>query len=589
MGMAASQARYLSLSARKTNTEYEGQQINQQRLNLSNQSADLFNQMLTMSVPTCPDSNDYTTLQYSWSDGNNTYVLSDYYQIATANSDYNYVATSYYYTDVYTGSQKKMVEPQIQCTKTNDFTRNDDKDYTVTQLTYVKETSAGAGDDSYTLSIERNGVESKTTFVRSDQNTDTDTVEELDEIFNRTATTSAGTSYTNDDDGVLVICSDVTVANPDYDPEEEESDTNPKTITLSAADTAYTDDDGNTISGVTFNIIDTDDEEQADIISLLRSSYGAAYDSSNTYYYTVDENGNYYFVCGEDAAAAEGSQGDAAKVQVRSGDDTVYYTNGTYFLTADELAAIDIDNGVDTLSFHSATNDPVYSDYTAVGNCDLTAISVDDYDSDDTISVAIQQIIADMKTTSSEAYANLSACFDSNTGEYLGGIYSFQLYGTTYYTTEADLASAASGAYDDDATASNGIDSQNKLSYYNATYISTKIEETANALLETDGYGRFTSVKFENDSVTYTLNCETITDEDAYNNAMNQYYYEQEQYDQEVASINAKTEIIQAEDRELQLRLEQLDTEQSALQTEMEACQKVVSKNVEDGFKTFNH
>ena len=31
MGMAASQARFLSLTARKTNVEYEGQQINQQR------------------------------------------------------------------------------------------------------------------------------------------------------------------------------------------------------------------------------------------------------------------------------------------------------------------------------------------------------------------------------------------------------------------------------------------------------------------------------------------------------------------------------------------------------------------------------
>ena len=55
MGMAASQARYLSLVARKTNTEYEGQQINQERTVLANRTADLFNQMLTMSVPTCPE------------------------------------------------------------------------------------------------------------------------------------------------------------------------------------------------------------------------------------------------------------------------------------------------------------------------------------------------------------------------------------------------------------------------------------------------------------------------------------------------------------------------------------------------------
>ena len=40
MGMAASQARYLALTARKTNVEYEGQQINQERTALANQSAD---------------------------------------------------------------------------------------------------------------------------------------------------------------------------------------------------------------------------------------------------------------------------------------------------------------------------------------------------------------------------------------------------------------------------------------------------------------------------------------------------------------------------------------------------------------------
>ena len=38
MGMAASQARYLGLTARKTNVEYEGQQINQARTALANQT-----------------------------------------------------------------------------------------------------------------------------------------------------------------------------------------------------------------------------------------------------------------------------------------------------------------------------------------------------------------------------------------------------------------------------------------------------------------------------------------------------------------------------------------------------------------------
>ena len=66
MGMAASQARFLNLTARKTNIEYEGQQINQQRTALSNESANLYNQMLTLSVPVPPNTNDYTKVEYTF-------------------------------------------------------------------------------------------------------------------------------------------------------------------------------------------------------------------------------------------------------------------------------------------------------------------------------------------------------------------------------------------------------------------------------------------------------------------------------------------------------------------------------------------
>ena len=67
-------------------------------------------------------------------------------------------------------------------------------------------------------------------------------------------------------------------------------------------------------------------------------------------------------------------------------------------------------------------------------------------------------------------------CFDAN-GNYLGGIYSFKLNGTTYYTTFEDLQeSYAKGI------GNNNIDGQPKLAYYNATYVSTKVEETEKAL-----------------------------------------------------------------------------------------------------------
>ena len=52
--------------------------------------------------------------------------------------------------------------------------------------------------------------------------------------------------------------------------------------------------------------------------------------------------------------------------------------------------------------------------------------------------------------------------------------------------------------------------------------------------------------------------------------------------------INAKIGIIQVQDKNLELKLKQLDTEENAISTEMDAVKKVISKNVESSFKTFN-
>ena len=80
----------------------------------------------------------------------------------------------------------------------------------------------------------------------------------------------------------------------------------------------------------------------------------------------------------------------------------------------------------------------------------------------------------------------------------------------------------------------------------------------------------------------------TESDDNAYNDAMNQYSYEKARYDQDIQAINAKIEIIQGQDKDLELRLKQLDTEENAISTEMDAVKKVISKNVESSFKTFN-
>ena len=106
-------------------------------------------------------------------------------------------------------------------------------------------------------------------------------------------------------------------------------------------------------------------------------------------------------------------------------------------------------------------------------------------------------------------------------------------------------------------------------------------------MVDLDESGRPQSIKFEDSSATYALSTETVTDDAAYQDAMNQYNYDMTVYEKKIQDINAKTKKIQEQDRTLELRLRQLDTEQEALQTEMEAVQKVIEKNIESTFKTF--
>ena len=545
MGMAASQARYLSLSARKTNVEYEGQQINQQRLVLSNQSADLFNQMLTMSVPMPPSSSDFTKLQYSWTDGNTASVIDNYYQIGTIDDEFNYVVSSYHYENVYTGQRKFLNDPQVQAVKTNNFDPPKTKIYTVQDISY------NIDKDTYTFRM-TNDFDQQVTAVyrKSDENEKVDTVEELDALYNT--------------DRIFRI------------DREAPSET----------DYAYDEESGTvTYKGVTYTKVDKEDKDQ---LTALMKTYGAKYDPSKEYFYNTDSD-NTTYICRDEIENLKLT--NTGEVVIRKQDLRDYYTDGTRYALAEDIRNINTQDPTNNkLSVSFTKNNPTFSDYSAIGNSKLTLLSEEDYKDDVTIDIAIQQIMKDMKSDDGTmtAYQHIKERFDEN-GTYIGGLYQFKIADKTYYTTAKDMDDSLLSAYDEQSVAENSIDSQQKrLSYYNAVYINTKISEVKKALMETDGQGRFSTVKFEDDSVVYTLNVETIKDEDAYNDAMNKYYYKKEQYDKQVADINTKTEIIQAQDRQLQLKLEQLNTEQSALQTEMEACQKIVSKSIENSFKTFS-
>ena len=110
------------------------------------------------------------------------------------------------------------------------------------------------------------------------------------------------------------------------------------------------------------------------------------------------------------------------------------------------------------------------------------------------------------------------------------------------------------------------------------------------ARVEKDSTGRYIAISIKGADgkyTTYPLATSTVTDQEAYDDAMNQYEYDKAKYDQTIEEINAKIQIIQAQDKNLELRLKQLDTEQDAISNEMDAVQKVIEKNTESTFRTF--
>ena len=434
MGMAASQARYLALTARKTNCEYEGQQINQARTALANQSADLFNRMLDLEVPVAPKTTDYTEVQYSFSDGTNESVIDSWQQLSSADPNYNYIVNRYYYTDVYTGSQKLLENPQVQ--------------------------TKGS------LTIE--DLQAKNPVVTYDANSKTYTI-----------TTDDGNSRTYSAVGDLAMDTELENSLRDFEEAQGLAQTN--------------------------GVLTTD------------AVYGYQ-DASGTWH---------FFLENEIAEPKDYS--------------TVYL--------------------------------PAY-----VGNSELTELNT----LTDAQVAELAQILKDCPDSNMNQYLTFDA--DRNLVYNGQGIYTFDMNGQTYFTNEIDLYNSMQTNSDYNRP----IDDQQKLAYYNASYIQKKIEETNHALLETDENGRFKSVRFDNDSVIYSLNTETVTDDDAYQDALNEYNYKVQLYEKEIADINAKTSIIQEEDRTLELRLKQLDTEQNALATEMDAVKKVIKDNVDKTFKTFS-
>lgn len=81
----------------------------------------------------------------------------------------------------------------------------------------------------------------------------------------------------------------------------------------------------------------------------------------------------------------------------------------------------------------------------------------------------------------------------------------------------------------------------------------------------------------------------TVSSNDAqYAAAMAEYKKAEEEYQLALDQINAKTEQIHESDKKLELQLKKLETERTAITTELESVKKVIDKNIENTYKSFN-
>ena len=166
-----------------------------------------------------------------------------------------------------------------------------------------------------------------------------------------------------------------------------------------------------------------------------------------------------------------------------------------------------------------------------------------------------------------------------------GEYYMFKMNDKYYYTSKTEL--------DDTAFTPSGTYSGTYSFHYQGTYTKEQTV-TGVASLEQTSDGRLASIQFvkcdddpELVGVQYSITVGSEEDEEAYNDAMNKYYYKKQQYENDVERINKKTEKLQAEDRTLEIKLAQLDTEQNTLSTEMDSVSKVIEDTIESVFKTF--
>ena len=224
----------------------------------------------------------------------------------------------------------------------------------------------------------------------------------------------------------------------------------------------------------------------------------------------------------------------------------------------------------DTPQYNVSSNQTVYVNSTSSGNR-IYLSNGNNYELTNSITDLPEYMLNEFNKNPNLTYTN------ETTDQYY--MFTNSSNGATYYIN------ATKTGFDPTTAGSQAVDLLSSM-----TVERERTETISNATVGTSSSGLYNSIGWtdeEGNEYYYDLSVAQEYDEQAYNDAMEQYNVDKANYEKEVADINAKTEELQETDRTLELKLKQLDTEQEALQTELDSVKKVIDKNVENVFKTF--
>ena len=623
MGMAASSLRFAQLTARKNQVEFEGQQINQQRLTLSQKSSAIYNDMLTKQVPTAPDPSQFTKIVYKFNNGGGT---SSILNLAKKTSGaYNYNIT--YKRPKTTNTLSKSSFSNVGFSSQIGVTGQDK-----TTADYYARTATING-VPYNLSLVggNTAAERLQTYkstLETYQNMKT-IEEQISSLSSKKATDTVSSSTQQSIKSALGL--DITSTDPTERNSIEKAlfgetgqgglcveNPYPEKIDLSMTD--YPSGTDNEAQQAAYNMAValgitgksdatlSNDLTQANMDSALIAILIDADMSGNLKaVLTGSESGSSLT---DEWSFATGADSNKNVTQ----NDIINKFSGLNELARTELANLlaqyakdgssnsNIDDKYKVLST-DYTNHDKYENYGQAAN---SLYSIANGDSADE-TVTNEQMIAMLEellkeTSKTEDGKTYQSSGDYKTGEVEPAFVQYQSSVATpgiqnigegqilyeyaddngekcyMYVSVDNILDDKSNTYADSVQIY-----ENSLNYLDGEYETE--QQDANVIMSEDG--QVVKITFA-DGTVVAPEIVTEMDDAAYDQAMVEYEYKKEVYDKEMNDANAKVKIIQAQDQKLEVRLKQLDTEQKAIQTEIDAVKSVRDKAIESSFKTFS-